>query len=190
MNPIFYFLGIPSLILFQTTLIESITIMGIKPDLTLIAVYFVGLVGGEVRGVLAGLALGYLMDLMSGGVWGIHLATKSTLGFLSGLLGRTLVNMKGVFTGVIIAFCSLVQGLIFVLVSSFISEPESVTVLLTHTLLPQAIYDGVVGSAVFWFLSRRFSPKPSTAHGLLKNPALSALGSGEASFTQADKKQS
>ena len=178
MNPIFYFLGILGLILFQTTLLESATIMGIKPDLTLIAVYFVGLVGGEVHGAMAGLVLGYLMDLMSGGVWGIHLATKSTLGFLSGLLGRTLVNMKGVFTGAIIAFCSLVQGLIFVLVSSFTLEPESLMVLLTHTLLPQAIYDGVVGGAFFWFLSRRFLPKPSTAHGLLKDPALSALGKG------------
>jgi rod shape-determining protein MreD len=189
MKPILYFFGVICLILLQTTFLESITIMGVKPDLVLIVIYFVGLLGGEVRGAMAGLALGYLMDLMSGGVWGIHLATKLTLGFLAGLLGRTLVNMKVIFTGGIIGVCSVVQGLIFLLVSSLTSEPENLMVLFNHMILPQAVYDGVIGSAFFWFLSERFLPKQSTAHGLLQDPALSALGSGGASSTQLNKKQ-
>ncbi|MCI0529844.1 MAG: rod shape-determining protein MreD [Nitrospira sp.] len=187
MKPILSIIGIIGIILLQTTLLNSIAIMGIKPDLALIAVYFVGLFGDEIRGVMTGLALGYLMDLMSGGVWGIHLATKPTLGFLAGLLGRTLVNMKVVFTGVIISLCSVVQGLIFLLVSYFTMVPENPVALLSYTILPQAIYDGVVGSGLFWFLSGRFTPRQSTAHGWLKSPALSALGSGGHSPSQMER---
>jgi rod shape-determining protein MreD len=147
------------------------------------------LFGGEIRGAITGLALGYLMDLMSGGVWGIHLATKPTLGFLAGLLGRTLVNVKVVFTGVIISFCSVVQGLVFLLVSSFTIAPETPTALLSHTILPQAIYDGLVGCGLFWFLSGRFTPRQDTAHGWLKSSALSSLGEGGHSPSQMEKRE-
>lgn len=189
MKPILYVLGIIGVILLQTTLLNSITIMGIKPDLALIVVYFVGLFGGEIRGAVTGLALGYLMDLLSGGGWGIHLATKPTLGFLAGRLGRTLVNVKVVFTGMIISLCSVVQGLIFLLVSYFIMAPENPVALLSHTILLQAIYDGVVGSSLFWFLSGRFTPRQSTAHGWLKSPALSSLGGGGHSVSRTEKRE-
>jgi rod shape-determining protein MreD len=189
MKPLLYIFGALSIILLQTTLLNFTTIMGIKPDLALIVVYFVGLVGGEIRGAMTGLALGFLMDLMSGGVWGIHLATKSTLGFLAGLLGRTLLNVKVVFTGVIISLCSIVQGLIFLLVSYVTIAPENPGALLGHTILPQAIYDGVVGCGIFWFLSGRFTPRQSTAHGWLKSPALSTLGRGGPSSSQLEKER-
>jgi rod shape-determining protein MreD len=188
MKPVLYILGLISLILFQTTLLEEVTIAGIKPDLALIVVYFFGIFGGEVRGVMTGLALGYFMDLMSGGVWGIHLVTKLTLGFLAGFLGRTLMNVSVIFTGVIIALCSVIQGLVFLLVSYITSEPEDLLVFLSQIMLPQAIYDGVVGYCLFWFLSRRFLPKQSTAQEWLRNPALSALGRGSISSTRVEKK--
>jgi rod shape-determining protein MreD len=189
MKPILYVLGIIGIILLQTTLLNFITIVGIKPDLALIVVYFVGLFGDEIRGVVTGLTLGYFMDLLSGGVWGIHLVTKSILGFLAGLLGRTLVNVKAVFTGMIISLCSAVQGLIFLLVSYFIMTPENPWTLLSHTILLQAIYDGVVGGGVFWFLSGKFTPRQSTAHGWLKSPALSSLGNSEHSVSRMEKRE-
>jgi rod shape-determining protein MreD len=180
MKPALYVLVFIALILAQTTLLEQATIVGIKPDLSLIVVYFWGLFGGEVRGVMAGLSLGYLMELMSGGIWGIHLVTKPALGFISGVLGRTLVNVSIVFTGVIIGFCSLIQGLIFLLVQTLTADPGNIAVFLSHVILPQALYDGVVGSSLFWLLSERFLPTRSTALGQLKNPALSALARGAA----------
>lgn len=189
MKPILYILGIIGLVLLQTTLLNSITIMGIKPDLALIVVYFVGLFGGEMRGAMTGLALGYLMDLLSGGMWGIHLVTKPTLGFLAGLLGRTLVNVRVFFTGAIISLCSVVQGFVFLLISYFTLAPDNPVALLIHTILPQAIYDGLVGGGLFWFLSGRFTPRQNTAHGWLKSPALSALGGSGHSPSQMEKRE-
>jgi len=177
MIPLLYIFGLVVLILLQTTLLHEASIAGIKPDLALVVVYFLGLFGGEVRGFWTGLGTGYLMDLMSGGVWGIHLITKSILGYVAGLLGRTFINVKVIFTGITIAFCSLVQGLIFVIVSYFISDPEDLLLLLSRVVLPQAIYDGVLGSGLFLILSGRFHPKQIMAQGWLKSE-LPFLSSG------------
>lgn len=188
MKLVLHILGLICIILFQTTFPEELTFSGIKPDLALIVVYLVGLIGGEGQGVGAGLILGYLMDLMSGGEWWIHLATKPTLGLLAGLLGRTLVNINVIFTGVIIALCSIIQGFIFLLVSHLTSEPENLWAFLSHIIFPQAIYDGLMGIGLFWFLSERFLPKQSTAQVWLKSPALSAMSKIRESSTRGDKK--
>lgn len=167
-------LGILLLILFQTTLLEKVAILGIKPDLPLIAVFLIGLFWGEVKGVVSGLGLGYLMDLMSGGIWGIHLITKSVLGFLAGIMGRTLINMKVMFIGILIALCSLCQGLIFLLVSSFSTSSEGASFLLSHTVLPQALYDGILGGGLFGILYRRYFSRQNMAQEWLKSPGLSS----------------
>lgn len=178
MIPVLYVLGLVSTILLQTTLLNQAEIGGVKPDIALITVYLVGLFGGEVRGVMVGLALGYLTDLMSAGSWGVHLATKATLGLLAGRLGRTLLNVQAAVTGFIIALCSLFQGTVFLIVSLFTSDPENLSGVLGYIVLPQAVYDGILGGVIFWFISAKFQPRPSTAQVWFNHPALSSLGDG------------
>lgn len=177
MKPFYYTLGVISLILIQTTLLEHFSIAGTKPDLALLAVYFVGLLAGEGPGVMTGLALGYLTDLMSGGVWGTHLASKALLGFLAGFLGRTLLNVKAIFTGVIIALCSIFQGLILLTVWTLTGELPSFTASLTHTILLQALYDGALGMIVFLVLSRRTQRRETPTESWLTHELFS-LSSG------------
>ncbi len=150
-----YAAGIAALMASQTTLLEEISIGGIKPDLALIVVCFIGFFRGEAHGAVLGMLLGYLMDLLSGGTWAIHLGYKTLVGFGAGLLGKAMVNATPLFIAGMIALCSMVQGLVFFAAYSFSFEIEGIFFALGHILLPQGLYDGALGLAVFWVLSRK-----------------------------------
>lgn len=168
----FYILALAALILLQGIGLENLAVAGVKPDLALIAVYFIGLLGGEVRGTLVGMILGYLMDLLSGGVWAIQLLAKGIVGFVSGILGKTLVNVTTAFTVGIVILCSMAQGILFLLASLPGFGPHSISFSLTHIILPQAIYDGVLAGAVFWIIMRKAHGKRSTLRRTFKDELL------------------
>lgn len=173
-----YALGFTALLLFQTTWLEKMAIGGVKPDLVLITVFLLGLLGGEVRGTLAGLILGYFMDLLSGGVWAVHLGIKALVGFIAGLLGRSLVNVSTVFTAAGIALASLGQGIVFLLIFPFSLGPERISFYLTHMILPQAVYDGALGCAAFWVLTRGYQRRKDATQRLLKDGLFLSSGRG------------
>lgn len=77
----------------QTLLLENLRIGGVKPDLGLILVFVQGWAFGEVNGLLWGLALGGLLDVFSLGVLGVNFALKAGVGYISGVLGKSLLNL-------------------------------------------------------------------------------------------------
>lgn len=77
----------------QTLFLENLRVAGIKPDLALIFVFVQGWAFGEVNGLFWGLALGGLVDLFSAGTLGVNLILKATVGFASGILGKSLLNL-------------------------------------------------------------------------------------------------
>ena len=94
MKRISYIFILLLLIPVQTTVLDRLSIHGIKPDLGLIVVYLIGFQRGTREGVVMGVLIGLLMDSFSGGVWGMNLLTKPIIGGWAGLLGRTVLNVR------------------------------------------------------------------------------------------------
>lgn len=79
----------------QTTLLHFFTIGGVKPDLVLIIVIYLGLIEGPNLGCLSGFSLGLFEDAYSGiTLGGANALSKTIVGFLSGLVGKRLYTQS------------------------------------------------------------------------------------------------
>lgn len=68
----------------QWLVLNHLQIFGAVPDAVLLFVAWLGLRHGRLYGSVGGFVLGFLMDAILG-TWGIHMFTKTLLGFLLGL---------------------------------------------------------------------------------------------------------
>jgi rod shape-determining protein MreD len=126
-------------------------IHGIRPDLVLIVVYGVALIQGEFRGTLAGLGLGLVMDLTSVGPFYQNFVMKGLVGFIGGFLGRWLLH-AGPFLHLWVLFgVSFLQGTAVSLMLGWINGASPLPDL-RDIVLPQALYDAILGSLVLHLL--------------------------------------
>lgn len=88
----YWLIGLLSVIalVLQSTVLARLPLMGVRPDLTLLLVVSVAVLGGPLEGAAAGAIAGGLQDLMHGRYLGISLVSKAATGYLAGLLERRL----------------------------------------------------------------------------------------------------
>ena len=75
------------LVLLQFTLLNLLTIRGIKPDLIVLFIISRALMEGPTAGMIWGFFFGLLLDTISGGLTGLGALAYSLAGFLAGKLG-------------------------------------------------------------------------------------------------------
>ena len=75
----------------QTTLTGFVFRSSTPIDLVLIAVVYVAIKSGPVRGLMAGTVAGLIQDALAGGILGIGGLAKTVIGFLSGVLGTQFI---------------------------------------------------------------------------------------------------
>ena len=108
-----------ALLIFLAFLLQnSISILAVSPNLTVLVVYFIGIRYGGTRGLLSGVLIGALEDSLSSAMLGPNMLAKGMVGllsaaFLSGnfliwtpLLGTVAVALL-TFTGNTVVFLSL-----------------------------------------------------------------------------------
>lgn len=78
----------------QTSLLRYVSIDGVRPDLVLIIVVYLGLVRGPDAGSFSGFVFGLFEDAYSGGLLGANALIKTVLGFACGLLGKRLYTQS------------------------------------------------------------------------------------------------
>ncbi len=136
-------------ILLQITLLNIVTIQGIKPDLIVLFIVGRALAAGPTAGVIWGFCLGFLLDTISGGPTGLGALAYSLSGFISGQIGsgRTKTQLRYLITlalGAVVSF-----GVFY-----YFREPWNIIgwtkPLLTSTL-PGIIYTWALG--LIWVLT-------------------------------------
>lgn len=147
---------IAGLIPIQSVLLPHMAVWGVVPDLGLIVVCLAGLFGGELEGLLVGLAVGWIMGLFSAADLTVGMITKGTVGYLSGIAGRHIVYVTpGVLVlGLLAASC--VSGLLTAFVLT-LNEQQDLWWALKTVVLPQAVLDGVAGGALYWLAWSRLN---------------------------------
>jgi len=144
-------------LLIQLTLINSITIFGLKPDLIMIVVVVFSLMRGEKEGTISGFASGLLQDIFSIGLLGINALVKTVIGFTCGILKEKIFHEHILFLIPVITFiASLIQSiLIFLLLRAFGIE-YSLAWSLKQVALPEALYSSLLSPFIFLAINKLF----------------------------------
>src|SRR5512135_2457219 len=144
-----------ALAVFQLTLGDTFAIYGIKPGFDLVLLYALSITAGEMRGMAYGALAGLIQDCLSGGYPGLFMSGYALAGFIAGRAGRKLFNVgeSANFTGIFTL--SLVQGVYTAVIMSTFIEGYDTFSTVWRIALPQALYNAVAGSLIFWLFKEQ-----------------------------------
>jgi rod shape-determining protein MreD len=160
------FLGVLFLTL-QTTLLTSLPIQRIRPDIVLILTLYWGLSFPPISGGILAFFMGYLMDLFSGNAFGLYTFSRPFIFYVAQLFkGR--FYLEGFLFKFLFAFLSaMVEGLlILILLNGFNPSPlANLYPLLFTYLLPQSFFTGLI-TPILFSLFNKGSVLSSDQHGM------------------------
>jgi rod shape-determining protein MreD len=154
MKPWLSFALIVGLVPLQTTVLRFASIGGVRPDLCLVVTCLTALLVGETEGALLGLTLGALQDLLSPGEAWLNMMTKGTIGLLVGIAGRHLASTTPTAVFVLVLALSATSGMAFLFIGWPGLEASELFTAIRVILIPQAFYDALIATGLFWLASR------------------------------------
>jgi len=131
----------------QTSVVQSLSVGGATPDLPFIMTVFWALRRGPEAGCVAGFFAGLLQDVAAGGLVGVQALTKALAGFVLGLAGgrlwvaNPLVQVPGLVA------LTIAEGVLRFGLLQLFHFPAGLGALMMDVILPQALYNGVLGAA-------------------------------------------
>lgn len=129
-----------------------LTIWGAYPDVVLLYVAWLGLREGRLVGSVGGWILGFLLDAVYG-TWGLHMLTKTIVGFLVGLFpteDRETFRISPVQAFAASVAIALLHNGLFVLFLVLQSGART-TFMITTLWLGSSLYTGFVGTLASLF---------------------------------------
>lgn len=143
------------LIIFQSFFSEVVSIKGIRLDLAVLILVYIGLTKGPAQGVIFGFLIGLLLDVFTPQRLGLGALIKSLIGFTVGNFKDNLFLESSYSKGAIIFLSVILNDLLYHLLS------EGVTLFTFHTILyyslPSALYTCGAGVLLFVVLEKKFS---------------------------------
>lgn len=144
-----------AIVALQWLVLGRLRLWGAYPDAVLLYVAWLGLRHGRRSGSVAGFLLGLAMDIIYG-TWGIHMFTKTLVGFLVGLFPANeretllILPQQAFLGGLVIA---LLHNGLFVIFLALDSGTRNVY-LISSLWLGSALYTAVVGTIAALFSTR------------------------------------
>jgi rod shape-determining protein MreD len=142
----------------QTTLLTSLSIQRIRPDIVLILILYLGLLYPPISGGILALFMGFFMDLFSGNVFGLYTLSRPLIFYVAQFFkgGFYLESFTSQFLFVFIF--GLGEGLLILILLSILNPGPigHLYPLLFTFLLPQSFFTGLIAPILF-FLIRKVS---------------------------------
>lgn len=139
----------------QSVFLPAVKIRGVMADLSLVAACLAGIWGGELQGLLVGLAMGWVMSLFSAIDPVVAMVIKGAAGYVAGFTGRYLVSLSPSVVAIGMGGLSFGAGLATTLWLSLNGGQEGWWAL-RMVVLPQAVLDALVGGVLYWALASRY----------------------------------
>jgi rod shape-determining protein MreD len=144
-------------LLIQLTLINSVAILGLKPDLIMVVVVVFSLLKGEKEGTISGFAAGLLQDIFSTGLLGINALAKTVIGFFSGIIKEKIFHEHLLFIIPVITFiASLTQSILILLLLRAFGTEYDLAWSLKQIALPEALYSSLLSPLIFLAIKKLF----------------------------------
>ena len=164
----FYICVCLCLVIFQTTIIPHIPLFNNFYDLLIPFIIYLGLFRPAREGILFTLALGFLMDSLSGGPFGLYLTTYFWLFIVVKSVIRYLHARNNILLLFIVAAGVLMENIIFIAGVSM-SDPDSQ--FFANTIRPviffQILWAGCTGFFFITFLNQIHKKLEKWFNGLI-----------------------
>jgi len=138
----------------QSTLLNHLTIVGVKPDLILLVVVFLGLFKGSTVGAMVGFCGGLIYDLTSSSLLGLNALSLTLVGFLVGLIQGKVYGENIVFQVALVFAATLMSNILFFLLSAIFYLASPLGHGLGRIILPAAIYNICLVIPIFWVMRK------------------------------------
>jgi rod shape-determining protein MreD len=125
MHPFFSGLIIVVFILLQTTILHTVAIEGVVPDLSLIALVFLANKNGKIFGESLGFIGGLVEDFLSLSPLGFHAVVKTLIGYLFGLTHGVVFIGALLMPMLMVCIATLLKSLLVAAVTAFFQIPLS-----------------------------------------------------------------
>jgi len=141
----------------QLTLINSVAILGLKPDLIMVVVVVFSLLKGEKEGAISGFASGLLQDIFSTSLLGINALVKTVIGFTCGILKEKIFHEHILFIIPVITFISsFIQSILISLLFRAFGIEYNLAWSLKQIVLPEALYSSLLSPFIFLAITKLF----------------------------------
>jgi rod shape-determining protein MreD len=168
MKPRIYFIIFLLIIPVQASLFSHLSLGGIKPDLALASIYIIGLLTGPREAALAGIGIGLIQDIGTASFIGLNGLTHGLVGLFAGIVGRRVLNILSPLNFILVAAFSLAEGLFIALFMQVIYGSVPIFSMFFTSMLPQALYTGVLGILLLRFIGSRNVLNMLKRHALQK----------------------
>ncbi|MCS7219942.1 MAG: rod shape-determining protein MreD [Anaerolineae bacterium] len=149
MRPFLFIPLLGVLALLQSVLLPLIAILGVQPDLILLAVMSWTLLRGLVEGLVWAFIGGLWLDLLSGGPFGLSSLVLVLVVFLISLLEANLFREHIILVMVIAIGAGLLHGALYLLLLRLGGHPAATLAALWRIVIPAAIYTSLLTPIVF-----------------------------------------
>lgn len=144
-----YLLLLGVIMILQTTILDTVAIAGIKPDLALLLAVLSGFLLGPREGAFLGFVAGIVEDLFSGYYIGLNALSKMAAGYLAGAAGERLYRENILVATGITFFTSLAGLVVHYLLLLSLAIHVSPLDALFRTALPTAAYTAALVPFIF-----------------------------------------
>ncbi len=137
-------------IIAQATFSPWLSINNVHPDLCLLLACLAGFLSHEYKGLLIGLTVGLLQDLLTPGGIGLNMLLKGLAGYLAGMTTHAVSTVTSGAVAIVTLVLSLGAGLVSLLVSYPTLGGTEAFHLVAEILVPQTLYHSLMAAGLFW----------------------------------------
>jgi len=142
------------LVIFQSFFSEVVAIKGIRLDLSIFILVYIGLTKGPAQGAIFGFLIGLLLDVFTPEKLGLGPLVKSLVGFTVGNFKDNLFLESSYSKGAIVFLSVLLNDVLYHLLSGGVTLFTFQTIL--YYSLPSALYTSGAGILLFIILEKKF----------------------------------
>ena len=142
-------------LLIQTSWTHAITIAGIRPDVVLIIIVYIGLRRGQLEATIFGFCAGFLIDVYNPEFMGVNAMSNAVVGFAVGYSRSGIVAEDLRVQVLILLIAGLIHDLLYFALSSG-SDPLNMVTAFFRYGVGTAAYTSLIGMMIVCLVSIRF----------------------------------
>ena len=152
--PVIYFFIV---LLFQTTLVNLVSINYVVPDLILILLVYYSIKNNQIYGMFLGFIFGFLFDIITGSLLGSSVISKTIAGFTAGYFSnenKRELYLKSYAFPLIVLLCGIIDSFVYSFFSSSNLNSNFIFGMLQQGILP-GVYTSAISIIVLFFMPKR-----------------------------------